>query len=845
MANMDKALYQAPVGLGDEDGSDEGITIVIGEEEEDANADNSTPCDFDANLAEEMEDGVLSSLGTTLVDQFNEDWNARKDWVDTYVKGLKLLGLKYEERSEPWSGACGAFHPILAEAVVKFQAESIMETFPAAGPVKTTIIGKETPETQAAASRVRDDMNFQLTERMVEYRPEHEKMLWALPLAGSAFKKVYYDPSLGRQVSMFVPAEDMVVPYGSSSLETAECVTHVMRKTANDIRKLQASGFYLDIDLGEPTTTLDDIDKQKAEEQGITATSDDRFRVLEMHIDLNLEGYEDENDIALPYVVTIEKGTSQILGIRRNWYEDDTLRIKRQHFVHYTYVPGFGFYGFGLIHLVGGFAQSATSILRQLVDAGTLSNLPGGYKTKGLRIKGDDTPIAPGEFRDVDVASGVIRDNIMTLPYKEPSQTLYLLMQNIVEEGRRFASAGDMQISDMSANTPVGTTLAILERTLKVMSAVQARLHFAMKQEFKLLAGVIRDYTPEEYEYDVDGGAQIKQADYDMCDVIPVSDPNASTMSQKVIQYQAVMQNAQAAPQIYNLPLLHRQMAEVLGVKNADKLIPMDEDQKPMDPVSENMAILTGKPVKAFQYQDHEAHIKVHMAFSQDPKLAQLIGQDPTAQAKAAAGMAHLSEHIAMGYRAQIEKHLGVALPANKDEAGEDITLPPDIEVQISRLTADAAQQLLQANQSEAQQQQAQQQQQDPIVQMQQQELQMKQQEIQLKEKKLQMDAVALADKQDLEEKRLEFDMQLAGVKLGSEIKHKERQQQMEAISAADKQDLGEAKTHLDAQVKGVQLGHQISQAHADTQIKRVQMGHQIDQAHKAGMNPKLPGKGK
>ena len=828
MANMDKALYQAPVGLGDEgEGIDGELTIVIGEEEEDANADNSTPCDFDANLAEEMEDGVLSSLGTTLVDQFNEDWNARKDWVDTYVKGLKLLGLKYEERSEPWSGACGAFHPILAEAVVKFQAESIMETFPAVGPVKTSIIGKETPDSQAAAARVRDDMNFQLTERMIEYRPEHEKMLWALPLAGSAFKKVYYDPSLGRQVSMFVPAEDMVVPYGSSSLETAECVTHVMRKTANDIRKLQASGFYLDIDLGEPTTTLDDIDKQKAEEQGFTATSDDRFRVLEMHVDLNLKGYEDENDIALPYVVTIEKGTSQILGIRRNWYEDDTLRLKRQHFVHYTYVPGFGFYGFGLIHLVGGFAQSATSILRQLVDAGTLSNLPGGYKTKGLRIKGDDTPIAPGEFRDVDVSSGVIRDNIMPLPYKEPSQTLYLLMQNIVEEGRRFASAGDMQISDMSANTPVGTTLAILERTLKVMSAVQARLHFAMKQEFKLLAGVIRDYTPEEYEYDVDGGAQIKQADYDMCDVIPVSDPNAATMSQKVIQYQAVMQLAQGAPQLYNLPLLHRQMIEVLGVKNANKLVPMEEDQKPMDPVSENMALLTGKPIKAFQYQDHEAHIKVHMAFAQDPKIAQMIGQDPTAQAKQAAGMAHLSEHIAMAYRNQIEQHLGVSLPADKDKAGEAVTLPPEIEVQISRLTADAAQQLLQSNQSQAQQQQAQQQQQDPIVQMQQQELQMKQQEIQLKEKKLQMDAVALADKQDLEEKRLEFDMQLAGVKLGSEIKHKERQQQMEAISAADKQELGEARAHLEAEYKGMQLGHQIAQS------------------HKAGMNPKLPGKGK
>jgi hypothetical protein len=824
MANMDKALYQAPVGL-DEESPDAELVIVIGEEE-DTNTDETTKGDFDANLAEEMKDGVLSSLGTTLVDQYNEDWNARKDWVDTYVKGLKLLGLKYEERSEPWSGACGAFHPILAEAVVKFQAESIMETFPAAGPVKTTIIGKETPVTQAAAARVRDDMNFQLTERMVEYRPEHEKMLWALPLAGSAFKKVYYDPSLGRQVSMFVPAEDMVVPYGSSSLETAECVTHIMRKTANDIRKLQASGFYLDIDLGEPTTTLDDIDKQKAEEQGITATSDDRFRVLEMHIDLNLEGYEDEDEIALPYVVTIEKGTCQILGIRRNWYEDDPLRLKRQHFVHYTYVPGFGFYGFGLIHLVGGFAQSATSILRQLVDAGTLSNLPGGYKTKGLRVKGDDTPIAPGEFRDVDVSSGVIRDNIMPLPYKEPSQTLYLLMQNIVEEGRRFASAGDMQISDMSANTPVGTTLAILERTLKVMSAVQARLHFAMKQEFKLLAGVIRDYTPEEYEYDVDGGAQIKQADYDMCDVIPVSDPNASTMSQKVIQYQAVMQNAQAAPQIYNLPLLHRQMAEVLGVKNANKLVPMDDDHKPMDPVSENMAVLTGKPVKAFQYQDHESHIKVHMSFMQDPKLAQLIGQDPTAQAKQAAGMAHLSEHIAMEYRNQIEKQLGAALPANKDEAGEDVTLPPEIELQISKLTAMAAQQLLQANQSEMQQQQAQQKQQDPIVQMQQQELQIKQKELELKEKKLQTDVVALADKQDLEEKRLEFDMQLAGVKLGSEIKHRETKMQTDAVAAADKQELGEARANLDAQVKGVQLGHQIAQA------------------HKAGMNPKLPGKG-
>lgn len=531
--NVDKASYQAPVGLAADASDTPDIEIILGEPGDESDIPEEVP--FDCNLVDYMESNDVDSLGTELVADFDTDVNARKEWTTTYVKGLKLLGLKYETRSEPWSGACGSFHPILAEAVVKFQAESITEQFPAAGPVKTSIIGKETKQNRDAAARVRDDMNFQLTERMVEYRSEHEKLLWALALAGSAFKKVYYDPSMGRPVAMFVPAEDLVVPYGSSSLENAERVTHIMRKTENEMRKLQVSGFYADFDLGEPVSVLDDIDKQKAEEQGFTATSDDRFRVLEMHVELDLKGYEDPDGIALPYVVTVEKGTAKVLAIRRNWYEDDVLRIKRNHFIHYVYIPNFGFYGLGLIHLVGGFAESATSILRQLVDAGTLSNLPGGYKTKAMRIKGDDTPISPGEFRDVDIPAGTLRDNILPLPYKEPSQTLFLLMQNIVEEGRRFASAGDLAISDMSANTPVGTTLAILERTLKVMSAVQARLHFAMKQEFRLLAGIIRDYTSDSYEYDVEGGSQVKQCDYDTCEVIPVSDPNAATISQKVV----------------------------------------------------------------------------------------------------------------------------------------------------------------------------------------------------------------------------------------------------------------------------------------------------------------------
>lgn len=766
--NMDKALYSAPEGL-EVDAPPE-IEIVIGDEEGiEALLDEPEAPVFEANLAESMEQNDLDTLGTELVEAYQADWDARKDWIDTYVKGLKLLGLKYEDRTEPWAGACGAFHPILTEAVVKFQAESIMETFPAAGPVKTQIIGKETKENKEAAARVRDDMNFQLTERMVEYRPEHEKLLWSLPLAGSAFKKVYLDPTLGRQVAMFVPAEDLVVPYGASSLENAERVTHVMRKTQNEVKKLQASGFYLDIDLGEPTETLDDVEEQKAKEQGYEATADDRYRLLEMHVELDLsdKGIDDDNDgIALPYVVTVDKGTSKVLSIRRNWFEDDVLRLKRQHFVHYTYVPGFGFYGFGLIHLVGGFAESATSILRQLVDAGTLSNLPGGYKTKGFRSKGDATPVGPGEWRDVDIGSGALKDNIMPLPYKEPSATLYNLMNTIVEEGRRFASAADMKISDMSANTPVGTTLAILERTLKVMSAVQARLHFAMKQEFKLLAGVIRDYTPDDYEYDVDGGKQAKGSDYDKVEVIPVSDPNAATMSQKVVQYQAVLQLAQGAPQLYDLPVLHRQMLDVLGIKNASKLVPLAEDQLPRDPITENMALINGKPVKAFQYQDHEAHIAVHTSAMQDPKIAALVGQSPMAQSIQAAAQAHIHEHLAFAYKAAIEQQLGVPLPTFDD----DESMPPDVEMQVSKMAAQAAGQLLQKHMAEAAAQQAAEAAQDPMVQLQQKELELREREIVVREKKLILDSAAAADKLEVDKEKIKSAEKIKGAELGVKI---------------------------------------------------------------------------
>ena len=779
---IDKSLYQAPVGIDSiptepdieiEIVDPEAIKIGIDGMEIEIEPAEPSDKDFDANLAEYMSEGELTEIAGDLLGDFEEDISARKDWIQTYVDGLELLGMKIEERTEPWEGACGVYHPLLSEALVKFQAETIMETFPAAGPVKTVIIGKETVEKKDAAQRVQDDMNYQLTDVMTEFRPEHERMIWGLGLSGNAFKKVYFDPALDRQVSMFIPAEDIVVPYGASSLEQSPRVTHVMRKTENEVKRLQFAGFYRDVDLEEPSGALDEVEKKIAEKMGFRATSDDRYKLLEMHVDLDLPGYEDEEDgektgIALPYVVTIEKGTQTILSIRRNWRPEDETHQKRNHFVHYGYVPGFGFYCFGLIHLVGAFAKSGTSLIRQLVDAGTLSNLPGGFKTRGLRVKGDDTPISPGEFRDVDVPSGAIKDNLMTLPYKEPSQVLYSLLGTIVEEGRRFASAGDMKISDMSANSPVGTTLAILERTLKVMSAVQSRIHYSMKQELKLLKEIIRDYTPDEYNYvPEEGSPRAKQSDYDLVTVIPVSDPNAATMAQKIVQYQAVLQLAQGAPQIYNLPQLHRQMLDVLGIRNPQKLIPLEDDKKPKDPVTENMDVLTMKPLKAFIYQDHEAHIITHTNFMKDPLTAQIIGQNPQAQMMAAALNAHIAEHFGFKYRQMMEQQLGAPLPYLKDD---DETIPEDYEVQLSRLVAQASAQLLQQNQAQAAQQKAQEQAQDPIIQMQQQELQIKAQDVQRKVQKDQADIQLKQEQLNVERDRIAAQVEIEGNKLGVKV---------------------------------------------------------------------------
>jgi len=768
---IDKGMYQAPQGIAEVEGPTIEIEIIedsgdIGETADGLEHDDTGSDEFNQNLAEDIDDGVLQSIASELIGLFDADVSARKDWADTYVEGLKLLGLKYEETTEPWAGACGIYHPMLAEAVVKFQSEAIMETFPAMGPVKTRIIGKETTSKKEASIRVTEDMNYRLTEQMTEYRPEHEKLLWNLPLAGSAFKKVYFDPSLGRQVAMFIPAEDLVVPYGASNLDNAGRISHVMRKTKNDVKKLQAAGFWKDIDLGEPTNILDDIEKRKAEEQGFTATTDNRFRIIEMHVDYDLPGYEDEDGIALPYIITMEKSTGRVLAIRRNWYEGDNLKLKRTHFVHYQYVPGFGFYGYGLIHLIGGYARSATAIIRQLVDAGTLSNLPGGLKSRGLRVKGDDTPISPGEFRDVDVPSGSIKDNIMLLPYKEPSQTLMALFNQIVQEGRSFVSAGDLQVSDMGGNAPVGTTLAILERTLKVMSAIQARLHYSMKQEFSLLKVIIADYTDEDYEYEPeDGPAAAKKSDYDDVEVLPVSDPNASTMAQKIVQYQAVLQLAQQAPQLYNLPLLHRQMIEVLGIKNAQKLVPMANDQKPQDPVTENQNVLMMKPVKAFSYQDHQAHITVHMAAMQDPKILALLQNNPMAQQLQQTMMAHVNEHIGFEYRNQIAQQMGMSLPPQQMDAmgeEEDEGMTPEMEAKLAPMMAKAAQQLLQQNQQQAKQQQAAQQAQDPLIQMQQQELQLKAQEQQRKATKDQTDAQLKLRQLQIEEERIKAQAMIA-----------------------------------------------------------------------------------
>jgi hypothetical protein len=747
---MEKGLYAAPegiMGLDDENEPEIEVEIKDGPEisiNEDGSVDivfeeddNEDIDQFDANIAEFMSEGELMSLSSDLMGLVDEDINSRKEWADTYVKGLEVLGFKYEERTEPWQDACGVYSTVLAEAAIRFQAESMSESFPAAGPVKTAIIGMINKEKEDAAARVREDMNYQLTEKMTEYRPEHERMLYSLGLAGSAFKKVYFDPRLGRQAAVYIPAEDVIVPYGASHIETAERVTHIMRKTKNEVARMQAAGFYRDVDLGEPVQFHTDIEKKKAEEGGYSLTQDDRYAIYEIHVDMYLEGVdnEDEDELPKPYVITIDKGTGDILAIRRNWNPEDPLYLKRQHFVHYVYVPGFGFYGLGLIHIIGGYARAGTSIIRQLVDAGTLSNLPGGLKARGLRVKGDDTPIAPGEFRDVDVPSGAIRDNIMPLPYKEPSQVLAGLLDKITEEGRRLGAISDMNISDMSAQAPVGTTLALLERTLKPMAAVQSRVHFAMKQEFKLLKAIISDYAPDDYEFLPDTGERkARKADYAMVDVIPVSDPNSSTMAQRVVQYQAVLQMAQQAPQIYDLPQLHRQMIEVLGIKNADKLVPTAEDQKPRDPVAENMSALSGKPLRAFIHQDHQAHITVHQTFMQDPVIAATIGQNPQAQQIMASLQAHIAEHTGFLYRKQLEEQLGVTLPPPDEE------LSPEIEYELSKLMAEAGKQLQQVHQQEQAQQQAQQAAQDPLLQLRQQELQIKQADVQRKAQKDQAD---------------------------------------------------------------------------------------------------------
>ncbi len=772
----------------------DGMEVTI-EPEEEADAE------FSANLAESLPEGTLSTLSSDLLNEIENDAASRKDWEKTYTEGLKLLGLNYEQRSEPWEGACGVYHPMITEAIVRFQSETITETFPAQGPVRTKIIGKETIEKKEAAARVEADMNFQLTEKMVEFRSEHERMLWSLPATGSAFKKVYFDPSLGRQISVFLPAEDVLLPYGTSDIQSCHRVTHRMRKTRNEIRKLQVAGFYRDVDLPDPSKATDEVRKAKDTETGFSDINDERYTLYEVHADVLLdEDDEDSDGIALPHVITLlDDGT--VLSVRRNWRPDDDLQLKRDHFVHYQYIPGFGAYGFGLFHLIGGFAHSATSLMRQLVDAGTLSNLPGGLKSRGLRIKGDDTPISPGEFRDVDVGSGTIRDNILPLPYKEPSATLYNLLGTIVEEGRRFAATADMKVSDMSAQAPVGTTLALLERQLKVMTAVQARVHYALKQELKLIAGIIRDYADDDYAYEPDTGTpRARKGDFSQVDIIPVSDPNAATLSQRVVQYQAVIQLAQSAPQIYDLPQLHRGMLDTLGIKNAEKLVPLPDDQKPTDPVTENMNALKGKPLKAFAYQDHESHIKVHMAASQDPLIMQLIGQNPQAQAIMGAMMAHVAEHVGFAYRRKIEQQLGMPLPP------EGEPLPVQVELALSGMMAQAANQVLQQSQQAAAQQQAQQQAQDPVLQMQQQELQLKSQELELKKQKMAIDAAAKADDLDIRETQVSGQLQLEAMKLAAQTSSAEQQRAAQELA------------------EGVKLGIQVGRDRADLALREKQL---------------------
>ena len=809
---IDRALVGEPLDQGEQQIE---VEIVNPEQVGISTPDGGVLIDFDPdmgdmmglghddNLAEAMDDRDLDSLASELVGSFRSDKESRAGWDRSYVKGLDLLGLKHEDRTTPWDGACGVFHPLLTESVIRFQSQAIQEIFPASGPVKTKVVGVIDNDKEKQAERVQDYLNYLLTEKMTEYRSETEKMLFSLPLAGSAFRKVYYDPNLGRPCSMFVPAEDFVVSYGASDLTTCERSTHVMKKSSNDIRKLQVSGFFRDVDLPSPSPDEDPVERKYNELTGDSNSYDydDRHTLLEMHVNLDLVGFEDtekgeETGIALPYVVTIDHSSRTILSIRRNWYEEDAKRLKREHFVHYQYMPGLGFYGFGLIHMIGGLAKSATSLLRQLVDAGTLSNLPGGLKSRGLRIKGDDTPIMPGEFRDVDVPGGTIRDNISFLPYKEPSTVLYQLMGDIVEEGRRFASAGDVKAADMNAEAPVGTTLALLERAMKVMSAVQARLHASMRAELRILTHVVRDFGPSQYPYALKGEQIVSEDFDDRVDIIPVSDPNAGTMAQRIMQYQAALQLAAQAPEMYDMPLLHRQMLEVLGIRDADKIVPSDADMTPTDPVSENMDLITGKPVKAFVYQDHEAHIQTHMSLMQDPKVMEIMGQSPNAQKAQAELAAHVQEHLAFQYRQNVEKELGVPLPSPEQP------LPEDIEYRISQLVAPAAAQLSGKAQQEQEMAQAQEQMQDPLIQIQMQELQIKQADVQRKAEaemaRIQLDMQKAMAKAQLDQAKLQQDKEIQTAKIGAQIARDNSQEQLEEDRIASQEQIAGAKLGVD-----------------------------------------------
>lgn len=806
----------------------------------------------EANLVEYIPESELAVLASDLIQEVENDLHGRSEWEAAIVDGMKYLGINPSPKNIPWEGASNVVHPLIMEAVVRFQSESITETFPASGPVRTKIIGEETPTKIKAARRVEEDLNYQLTEVMTEFRGEHERMLWDLAIKGSAFKKVYFDPRLNRQVSSFVPADDMIIPYGVSDISLAERITHRMRKTSNEVRRLQYDGFYVDTPLQEPSsTTATEIQQAQDEEVGYSANFDNRHLIYEIHTELDLVGFEDTDSegiatgVALPYVVTIEVESMTVLAIRRNYDEGDISRRKRDHFVHYTYIPGFGAYGMGLLHLVGNSAASATSLQRQLIDAGTLANLPGGLKTRGLRVKNENEPIAPGEFRDVDVVSGTLKENIVPLPYKEPSQTLLALMGVVVEDAQRLASTLDLKISDMSAQAPVGTTLAIIERSLKILSAVQSRLHFALKQELKLIAGVIRDYANPEYEYEVEGGRQVaREEDFSMVEIIPVSDPSASTMAQRVVQYQAVMQMAETAPQLYDMPQLHRQMIEVLGIKDAEKLVKLEDDMEAADPVTENMNVLMGKPIKAFQYQDHEAHIRVHMAALEDPKIMEAMGQNPKAQSMFDKLHAHIAEHIAYAYRSEIEKSLPEALP------GMDEELPPHVEVELSRAVAIAADQLLQRNTAEQLAKQNEAAANDPVVQLQQRKMAHQEGELDLKRQKLAVDAAAAADKlalqREIESLKLELEAFKAGAKVATEEAKIEADREKAGLSAGV--DIGKTKARIDAdlEMKGLEVGVDIAKTHQaaeqakqEAERRATEEGEQA-QAQTPALNPEL-----